>query len=346
METKEPNDAELVISDEAGEEWSEADGVGYSLANVRELLLGSLEIADARSVIEVGADRGLLTAELVDWAAGEREIVAVDPAPQPDLEALASRHPELRLIRETSHEVLREVELADAIVLDGDHNYFTLSGELRIIGERASGADLPLLLFHDVGWPHARRDSYYVPDRIPEEHRQPLVKDACVVPGERGTAEAGLPLVWAAEQEGGERNGVLTAIEDFVAVREDVELVTVPAFFGFGVLWSRDCEWSDRLRHYLAVWDNNPVLARLEANRVEQLVARLQAYRELDALHKEASRIYEDLTRTAERMARQEEILLSMLGSGSFALAERISRIRNRGEAAFSRERIRRALEY
>jgi hypothetical protein len=343
METSDPrNDAP---AGDGAEEWSEADGVGYSLANVRELLLGCLEIADARSVIEIGSDRGLLTAELLDWADGEREVVAVDPAPHQDLEALERDHPELRLIRDTSHEVLREVELSDAIVLDGDHNYFTLSGELRIIGERASGPELPLLLFHDVIWPHARRDSYYVPDRIPDEHRQPLVKDASVVPDEPGVAEAGLPLKWAAEREGGKRNGVLTAIEDFVATRDDLELATVPAFFGFGVVWSRGREWAGRLHEYLAVWNDNPLLARLEANRIEHLVERLRAYRELEYLHSEASRMHNELIRYHERMTRQEEVLLNLLGSGSFALAERISRARHRGSTPVSRDRIRRALE-
>ena len=343
METHETKEDTLVPDD--GEEWSNADGVGYSLANVRELLTGCLEIADARSVIEIGSDRGLLTAELLDWAAGEREIVAVDPAPHPDLEALERDHPELRLIRDTSHEVLREVELSDAIILDGDHNYYTLSGELRIIGERASEPDFPLLLFHDVIWPHARRDSYYVPDRIPSEHRQPLVKDASIVPDDPGVSEAGLPLKWAAEREGGKRNGVLTAIEDFIATRDDLELVTVPAFFGFGIVWSRGREWAGRLNEYLAVWNDNPLLARLEANRIEHLVERLRAYRELEWLHKEATRMHHELTRYYERMTRQEEVLLNLLGSGSFALAERISRARHRGSTPVSRDQIRRALD-
>ena len=67
------------------------------------------------------------------------------------------------------------------------------------------------------------------------------------MPGEPGVAEAGLPLVAAAEREGGGRNGVLTAIEDFIATRDDLELVTVPAFFGFGIVWSRDREWAGRM---------------------------------------------------------------------------------------------------
>ena len=42
-----------------------------------------------------------------------------------------------------------------------------------MIGERAPGAELPLLLFHDVCWPHGRRDDYFAPEPIPERYRQP-----------------------------------------------------------------------------------------------------------------------------------------------------------------------------
>ena len=55
------------------------------------------------------------------------------------------------------------------MIIDGDHNYFTVSEELRLIGERAPGAELPLLLFHDVCWPHGRRDDYFDAELIPEE---------------------------------------------------------------------------------------------------------------------------------------------------------------------------------
>jgi hypothetical protein len=328
------DDAPVADADEA----AEPDRVGYSLANLRELLIGCLEIAGAHSVIEIGSDRGILTGELLDWAGGEREIVAVDPTPHRALEALVREHPELRLVRETSLRVLPEIELADAVILDGDHNYYTLSEELRIIGERAPGADLPLLLFHDVGWPHGRRDSYYAPERIPEEQRQPLVRDASILPGEPGIVEEGLELDWAAAREGGERNGVLTAIEDFTATREDTRLVTVPAFFGLGVVWSRRRDWAPAMDELLAAWDRNPVLARLEENRVEHLVERLKAWRQMVAMHAE-------LSRNAERIARQEAILRTLLDSGSFALAERISRVRRRGPSPVSREGIRRALE-
>ena len=76
-------------------------------------------------------------------------------------------------------------------------------------------ADLPLLMFHDVGWPHARRDTYCAPERIPEEHRQPLAHDIALVPWEPGVAAGGLPFEWAAEREGGPRNGILHRARGF-----------------------------------------------------------------------------------------------------------------------------------
>ena len=46
--------------------------VGYTLANVGELLTACLDAVSARSVLEIGAYRGELTALLLDWAGGTR----------------------------------------------------------------------------------------------------------------------------------------------------------------------------------------------------------------------------------------------------------------------------------
>ena len=133
-------------------------------------------------------------------------------------------------IRAPSLSALRQIPLPDAVIIDGDHNYYTVSEELRLIAERASGG-LPLLVFHDVSWPHGRRDAYFAPERIPEEHRQPLAEGAGLFPGERGLKFGGLTYKWAAAREGGARNGVLTAVEDFAAQHPELRLAIVPVFF-------------------------------------------------------------------------------------------------------------------
>src|SRR5277367_4370151 len=195
---------------------------GHSLGNVMELLLGCLDTAAPDSVVELGAYAGDVTRLLLQWAAGSgARVWSVDPEPQGALVQLAADHSELELVRQTSHEALAVLPSADAVIIDGDHNYYTVSEELRLIARRASadGVGLPLLLCHDVCWPHGRRDSYYAPEQIPPEHRQPIADGGFVFPGDEGLHAGGLPYPHPAMREGGERNGVLTAVEDFVAER-------------------------------------------------------------------------------------------------------------------------------
>ena len=302
-----------------------------SLVNNAEFVIGALDASQVKSVGEVGAYAGDLTGLLLDWA-GETgaRVVAIDPAPQPELEQLEAARPELDLIRETSIDAFRTMELPEAMILDGDHNYYTVSQELAMLAERA-GDELPLLLLHDVSWPHGRRDDYFDPEQIPAEQRQPVAPESGLYPGVEGTREGGLPYHWPAAHEGGPRNGVLTAIEDFVDGRDDLRLAIVPTFFGLGVVWRLDAPYADALAELLDPWDGNPILERLERNRV---------------LHLASSQVQLNLAMKAEKkLARIEPILRRMLDSKAFAAAERYTRLRERGEPAFSREEIRRAIE-
>lgn len=311
---------------------------GVSMGQMTEVLVSCLDGVQARSVLEVGAFAGDLTRILVAWAArvGAR-VSAVDPAPQPALVELARNHPQLELVRETSLEALPHLTLPDAIVIDGDHNYHTVRRELALIGGRAPGAELPLLLFHDVCWPHGRRDDYFNPEQIPAESRHPTVGDAGgISPGNPGVDPRGLPYPKSAAREGGPENGVLTAIEDFVAEREQVRLVVIPTFFGLGVAWHTARPYSETLAALLDSLDRHPVLARLEANRVDQLARR--------------HRLQTELWELEQQLTRQRAVLDRLLHSSAFALAERLSRLRAAagvatGTTTVSRGAIRSVLE-
>jgi hypothetical protein len=314
------------------------DRWGVSLAQMSELLLPCLDAAGASSVVEVGAFAGDLTRVLVGWAEDAGASVgAIDPAPQPGLIELAEGFEHLELIRETSLEALARIPLPDAIVIDGDHNYFTVSEELRLIGERVSGSELPLLLFHDVCWPHARRDDYFDPNLIPEASRHSVADGSGgIVPGEAGLVPGGLPYPRSAAREGGPRNGVLTAIEEFADARERLRLVVVPAFFGFGAVWHLDAPYAGRLAELLDPWDRNPILERLEANRVLQLARLHQARAET--------------WRLEDQRSRQEAVLRRMLESSAFAVAERLSKLRVRvgiapAQSVVSKDEIRGVLD-
>jgi hypothetical protein len=304
---------------------------GASLATMAELIVPCLDAAGVKSVVEVGAYAGDVTRLLLEWGAesGAR-VCAIDPAPEEQLVRLAEERSELELIRATSLEALQQVAMPDALVIDGDHNYYTVSEELRLIAERARDDSIPLLMLHDVSWPHARRDDYFDPAQIPDECRQPIHEGGGLFPGEPGIRPGALPYRHAAAREGGPRNGVLTAVEDFVESRDGLRLAVVPAFFGLGVIWGRDAPWADAVAEILDPWDRNPLLERLELNRVFHLAS----------VHMQMVRAVQ----LQQRNERQEELLGKLLVSGAFGVAERISRLRHHGEPAFSKDDIRRAL--
>ncbi len=310
---------------------------GASLVNQAEIITAILDTAGPASIVEVGAYAGDVTRLLLDWASDSgASISAIDPSPEDGLVRLAEGSPGLELIRSTSHEALPRIALPEAFIIDGDHNYYTVSEELRLIAEKAEGERLPLLMFHDVCWPHARRDDYFAPELIPEEHRQPTEEGGGLFPGEAGTQPGALPFRWPAAREGGPRNGVLTAVEDFVESHEGLRLAVVPAFFGLGIVWHREAPSADALAQLVDPWDRNPLVQRLEANRVFHLASvHLQMVRATEA---------------QQRAARQEALLRRLVNSSAFAVAERLSRLRQRagiapGDPPVSKDQLRRVLD-
>ena len=123
---------------------------------------------------------------------------------------------------------------------------------------------------------------------------------------------------------------MLTAIEDFVAERDGARLVIVDAFFGFGALWPSAAPWSDALAGILDPWDRNPLVERLEDNRVFHLASR----------HVNRARVCNQKAANA----RKDALVERLLGSRSFALACKLSRLWRRGRPSFSEEELRRAL--
>ena len=124
---------------------------------------------------------------------------------------------------------------------------------------------------------------------------------------------------------------MLTALEDFVNTRPELRLAVVPAFFGFAVIYDTRAEWASRVADIVSPWDDNPILHRLESNRVDHLVRSHGLAQEVQELR--------------EKAARQEALLRDMLESSAFAMAERVSRVKQRGEPIFSRRRISEVLD-
>ena len=204
-----------------------------------------LHAARARRVVEIGALRGETTERMLDDLGPDAELDVIDPEPAFDPADHERRFPgRYRFHQGLSIDVLPTLGPVDAALIDGDHNWYTVYNELRLLAEgaRRYGTRLPVLILHDVLWPYGRRDLYYAPDRIPPEFRQPWAR-AGMNPGmKRLHPSKGLnPTMCNAEEEGGPRNGVMTALEDFLAEHDQpVRKLVVPIYFGLAIVVEED----------------------------------------------------------------------------------------------------------
>lgn len=191
--------------------------------------------------MEIGALRGETTELLLDLLGPAAQLHVIDPRPQFDPAEHERRFPGRYLFhRDTSHAVLPTLEPMDVALIDGDHNWFTVHGELEMLreGSRRGGETLPLLVMHDVCWPYGRRDLYYGPEGIPEEYRRPHEQLGMRPGHERLVASGGVnPSLDNAVTEGGPRNGVMTALEDFMDSHDrPLRRLVLPIYFGLAIV--------------------------------------------------------------------------------------------------------------
>lgn len=201
-----------------------------------------LQAARAQRVVEIGALRGETTVLMLERLGPDTELHVIDPVPEFDPAEHEKRFPGRYLFhRDISHNVLPALPPVDVALIDGDHNWFTVFHELRMLAEtaRAAGAPLPVMVMHDVGWPYGRRDLYYAPERIPESDRQPYAMRG-MLPGRKKlvAARGGLnPKMHNALEEGTPHNGVMTALDDFLAQYDrPVRKLVLPIYFGLAIV--------------------------------------------------------------------------------------------------------------
>lgn len=250
----------------------------HSMSEFSDLIFGSLERAGARNLVEIGAEFGGMSQLLAEYAETvEGHLTSIDPAPRTEFIEWASSTPSVTHVAAPSLEVIDSLCDIDAWIIDGDHNYYTVFNELKTIDSVCARDGKPLLAFlHDVSWPTGRRDMYYAPDRIPEAFRHPHQFGAgamldCVdlVPGQgfRGESDWAMAL-----KSGGPRNGVLTAVEDFIAGQaatgRALAWAHIPAVFGLGILFDVDAAWSAEVAALVAPFHDNKLLATVELNRL------------------------------------------------------------------------------
>ena len=262
-----------------------------------------LETAAPRRIMEVGADFGWNTRHLLAYCreTGCR-LDVVDPAPRPELTGvLAGYEAEHVYFPYKSLDAIPMAATPDVVLLDGDHNWHTVHSELHLLYACAAkaGAAPPIVLMHDVAWPYARRDMYYDPESLTSDERHAYAYRG-LEPGRAELVEGGMNAMLAnALTEGGPRNGVRTAVEDFILeAGMDVQLSVLPFFNGLGIV--------------MPAVRSTPALEALIAS-FTQAESLLQTAVELEETHMRArveiARSQAQLTRRTDALVRARQLL-------------------------------------
>jgi len=179
-----------------------------------------LNAVNPNRICEIGSDYGHNTRKILEYcleSGAFLEIIDPNPKYNPS-EFLASFKGSCILHQDLSLNALKSMTACDIYLIDGDHNWYTVINELKLINSKAAKKNLPVLVLHDTGWPYGRRDLYYNPDQIPADYRHPFKKlglrygqsQLC----EKGGINAHLNN---AISDDGNQNGVMTAVEDFIS---------------------------------------------------------------------------------------------------------------------------------
>lgn len=242
-----------------------------------------LEALEPSTIVEIGSESGKNTRLLLDLARKlDARVHAVDPAPRFDHEAWKREFGEHFVMhRLPSLVALPSIPQFDVVIVDGDHNWYTVYNELRLIEELSGqiGQPLPLILLHDIAWPYGRRDLYYDPSAIPEAYRHPWARMAISPTSSDLVARGGINAnLCNARHEGGPNNGVLTAVEDYLKnTSAQFTFVQVPAVYGLGILLPLPlAEAKPEVARRVAVWGVPEVgrfIERLEMARISMIAS-------------------------------------------------------------------------
>jgi hypothetical protein len=219
---------------------------------VRHFILPLARQRGWKSFCEIGASTGLSTDEFLKLP--NISYTILDPCLDADLVQKYAGDPRVTVLKNNSLDALPHLDVAfDCILIDGDHNWYTVTNELRLIRQRNLLPPSGMIFFHDVGRPYGRRDMYYQPETVPPEFRQEYERKG-IVRGRSQLAdsEGSNRIHFNAVHEGGPRNGVLTAIEDFVAEHPgDYHFTRIKAQYGLGILQYRTQLSSENLSFLL-----------------------------------------------------------------------------------------------
>lgn len=252
------------------------------------------------SVVEIGVGEGKHTELLLPYAQQHSVTLhCIDPIRLNNADKWKKEYGEIvRLYERPSLEVLPTIDWYDVVLIDGDHNWYTVLEELRIIERFAKkSGQFPLILIHDVGWPYARRDAYADPTRIPTAFLQPYAAGGVSLSDDQLCPDGINALHHHARTSGGSRNGVRTAVEDFLKeTSQDLLFYSMEGLHGLGILVSRThVQGNEMLAKHLGEIQSSPLI---DAHVMSTEENRLQILAEKERLQHGNSHLLDILKRS------------------------------------------------
>jgi len=257
-------------------------------------------------IVEIGCEFGKNTRNLVEFCVKHgATLYAIDPEPKFDVATWEQHYGDCFVFyRSLSLNAIPLVDRFDVLLIDGDHNWYTVFNELKLIEKRCWELEqsFPLIMLHDVGWPYGRRDLYYNPQNIPEAYRKPYAKKG-VRPGFPELVDDGglNPHLFNSLYENNYQSGVLTAVGDFIKdTEQNLEFIYIPGHHGLGILFPVRLKENKELAEFINAFSISPVMIKhvenIEASRVNAEIKKLEQRATLQMKEVEVSDLREQLS--------------------------------------------------
>ncbi|ALT69729.1 methyltransferase domain-containing protein [Methanobrevibacter millerae] len=237
-----------------------------------------------KNIVEIGSEDGINTEKILSYCIKNNSyLITIDPHPLFDENKFSNQYGDhFKLIKDLSLNCLQEINDYDVILIDGDHNWYTVYNELKLIEKKFIGKKFPIIILHDVGWPYGRRDLYYNPKTIPKEFLHEYAKKGMLPDTPELLEKGGLNCnLNNAIYENGAKNGVLTAIEDFLhESKNDLSFSTIMAFNGLGIIYPNESSLKSKINNII---EKSDITFLLEKSYLRNMILSMDKISELES---------------------------------------------------------------
>lgn len=267
---------------------------------------------NAKTIVEVGSQNGFHTKKLLEYAKKvSGKVISIDPYPNFAWQEWERKYaPCFKMYTDLSLDVLSTLDNYDVILLDGDHNWYTVYFELKNISSHFD--TMPIVFLHDICWPYDRRDLYYNPNNIPKQYRNPYAQKA-ISPHDTKLVDKGINgHLYNAVEYSTPRNGVLTAVEDFLEISPNLGFEKLECICGLGIIYDLE-KYSQVIKQIINRDTLLTLLSNTETERNNEFYLRYSQRHNYEDSIKKYKKLNENLTATKKELLKQNDGLNNIL---------------------------------